>query len=103
MTQNLESIDDLINDNQLITAKQRIDYLSRSANPNQKKQLDAKLNQITAKLDSLYDDAVKDYNNENFKTAIQKFGNIVNINKDYKDASKYYDKAVEKQKTLDSF
>jgi hypothetical protein len=100
---NLESIDDLINDNQLTTAKQKIDYLYKSANPNQKKLLDAKINQITQKLDSLYDDAVNDYNNENFKIAIQKFGNIININKDFKDASKYYDKAVEKQKTLDSF
>jgi hypothetical protein len=100
----IDDIDEMIANDDLVPAKNKIDSLSQVAQSNvQKSLLEKKLSTIMEKLTPIYNSAVADYNSENYKDASDKFGKIVNIAPDYKDAKSYYDKASEKQKILEKY
>jgi len=100
----LNEIDELINNDDLIGAKNKIDSLmSYAKTADQKDKLNGKLSLIKEKIPSIYDSAVGDYNAEKFKDAIKKFGIIIKIDPNFKDAKSYYDKANEKQKLIDKY
>ena len=100
----VENIDQLINANELSNAKRSIDNIYKSlANQKQKDTLDSKISVINSKIAPLYNEAIQNYNEENFKDAIKKFKTILEIDENYKDAKQYYNKAIEKQKTIESY
>lgn len=97
-------IDALILDGNLYAAKTKIDYYRKSVkDATQKKELDKRTKSILDKIPDLYQAAIGEYNNENFKEAISKFDAINKLSPDYLDTNSYLEKATDTQKILDSY
>ena len=101
-------IDKLIDDNELKIAEDRIQSLIQTTSEekyiNQLKTRLSKIQNTKNKiLIDIYKQAVDDYNNENFKEAIAKFRQIIELDENYENSQEYLDKAIEKQKALEAF
>ncbi len=97
-------IDALIFDGNLYAAKAKIDYYRKTVkDAAQKKELDERSRLILDKIPDLYQAAIDEYNNENFKEAITKFDAIKKLSPNYSDTNSYLEKAIETQKILDSY
>jgi hypothetical protein len=98
----LKEIDKLIASGDLVAAHVKINALWKSTKEQAKlNALDDRNQAITAQLKDLYDQGVKAYHDEDFKTAIAKLQVVVGVQVDYEQASDYLDKAKSKQKVLD--
>jgi hypothetical protein len=99
----LVDIDALIFSGDLYAAKGKIDYYEKSVkDAAQKKELDKRSQSILDKIPDLYQAAVDEYNNENFKEAIIKFDAISKLSPNYLDTNSYLEKSIKTQKILDN-
>jgi len=98
----LADIDKAIAAGDLLTAHRKLDAVANSTTDQARlSQLDDRDQKIQDGLKPLYDDGVAAYQNEDFKTAIDKLSIVVEIKVDYGQAADYLDKAKAKQKLLD--
>jgi hypothetical protein len=99
----LVDIDALITSGDLYTAKVKIDYYEKSVkDAAQKKELDKRSQSVFDKIPDLYQAAIDEYNNENFKEAIKKFDAINKLSPNYLDTNSYLEKAIKTQGILDN-
>jgi soluble cytochrome b562 len=100
----LSDIDDLIKSKDLINAHKKITYgLENAANSTQTGKLKKREQAFKRELAKLYEEAINYYIEEDFKEAMRLFKVIIAIDKDYKQAQSYYNKAQSKQKLLESY
>lgn len=100
----LAEVDRGIDSGDLAQAKRNLEALAATVKEQAKLDLlEARRQRIVLALGALYEKGQTAYRAENFKTAIQLFQSIVDVDVDYEQASDYLDKATSKQKLLDQF
>ncbi len=97
-------IDNLIADGELAIAYNKIeDYEGSASGSSQRNALSERKSLIVGKLETIYQEGVTAYVDENFNTAINKFSIVVEIDSGYQDAAAYLERAKANQALLDSF
>jgi hypothetical protein len=100
----LQEIDRLIGSGDLVSAKRRIDSLTRVTRDAAKLDtLDDRRDKVLSSLKDIYDKGVAAYRDERFKDAIDSLQTVVLVDVNYEQASDYLDKARAKQKLLDQY
>jgi hypothetical protein len=90
----LQDIDRLIASDELVSAHRRIDVLAKAAKDQaQLATLDERRQTILGKLKDVYEEGVHAYQDEDFKTAIERLQTVVGVQVDYEQAGDYLAKA----------
>lgn len=101
----LQQIDGFIDQGNLVTAASRLEALARRTDDQQGLDLllDSRRDKIRSFLAPMYEKAVQDYRNEDFKDAVDLLQTIVSIDVGYEQAGDYLDKAIAKEKLVEQY